>query len=43
MMQDIKGEPLKEAEKFISEEKEVPDVQAALQGAMDIICRGYIR
>lgn len=37
MMQDIKGEPLKEAEKFISEEKEVPDVQAALQGAMDII------
>jgi uncharacterized protein len=31
------GEPLKEAEKYISEEKEVPDAAAALQLAQDII------
>jgi uncharacterized protein len=37
MMQDAKTDPEAEAEKFVSEEKEVPDVQAALQGAMDII------
>ena len=37
MLQDIKTDPEKEAEKFIDEEKGVPDVQAALQGAMDII------
>lgn len=37
MMQDIKTEPLIEAEKFINEEKGVPDAQSALQGAMDII------
>lgn len=30
-------DPEKEAETFVSEEKEVPDVQAAIQGAMDII------
>ncbi len=37
LMQDIKTDPEKEAAKFIDEEKGVPDVQAAIQGAMDII------
>ena len=37
MIQDIKTDPEKEAEKFIDEEKGVEDIQAALQGAMDII------
>ncbi|MGN0586703.1 MAG: Tex-like N-terminal domain-containing protein, partial [Oscillospiraceae bacterium] len=37
LMQNVKTVPETEAAKFVSEEKEVPDVQAALQGAMDII------
>lgn len=37
MLQNAKTVPETEAAKFVSEEKEVPDVQAALQGAMDII------
>ncbi len=37
MKQDIAADPQAEAEKFIDEEKGVPDVNAALQGAMDII------
>ena len=37
MAQDNSTEPEKEAEAFVSEEKNVPDVQTALQGAMDII------
>ena len=37
MEQNGSADPEKEAEAFVSEEKEVPDVQAALQGAMDII------
>lgn len=37
MLQNVKTVPENEAAKFVSEEKEVPDVQAALQGAMDII------
>lgn len=35
--QDIAADPNSEAEKYVSEEKGVPDVSAALQGAMDII------
>ena len=35
--QNIASDPQAEAEKYINEEKEVPDVNAALQGAMDII------
>lgn len=37
MAQDNSTEPEKEAEAFVSEEKNVPDVQSAVQGAMDII------
>lgn len=37
LLQNVKTVPENEAAKFVSEEKEVPDVQAALQGAMDII------
>ncbi|MBQ7027349.1 MAG: RNA-binding transcriptional accessory protein [Ruminococcus sp.] len=37
MAQDNSTEPEKEAEAFVSEEKNVPDVQTAVQGAMDII------
>ncbi|MBQ8781346.1 MAG: RNA-binding transcriptional accessory protein [Oscillospiraceae bacterium] len=37
MLQDVKTVPETEAEKFVSEEKGVENVQAALQGAMDII------
>ncbi len=37
MAQDARTVPEKAAEDFVDEEKEVPDVQAALQGAMDII------
>ena len=37
MAQDNTTEPEKEAEAFVDAEKNVPDVQAALQGAMDII------
>ncbi|MBQ8728266.1 MAG: RNA-binding transcriptional accessory protein [Oscillospiraceae bacterium] len=37
MLQNMNAEPEKEAEKFIDAEKEIPDVAAALQGAMDII------
>ncbi len=35
--QDIASDPAAEAEKYINDEKEVPDINAALQGAMDII------
>lgn len=37
MAQENNTDPEKEAEAFISEEKNVPDVQTAVQGAMDII------
>lgn len=37
MEQESSTEPEAEAEKYVSEEKNVPDVQTALQGAMDII------
>ncbi len=37
LAQDNATDPQKEAESFISEEKDVADVQAAIQGAMDII------
>lgn len=37
LAQDNSTDPQKEAESFISEEKEVADAQAAIQGAMDII------
>lgn len=37
MEQNGSTDPEKEAEAFVSGEKEVPDVQAAIQGAMDII------
>ena len=37
MLQNMNAEPEKEAEKFIDAEKEIPDAEAALQGAMDII------
>ena len=37
LMEQSGADPEKEAEAFISEEKNVPDVQTALQGAMDII------
>ena len=36
-LQDRKTDPEKEAAKFVDAEKEVPDIQSALQGAMDII------
>ncbi|MCI5904744.1 MAG: RNA-binding transcriptional accessory protein [Oscillospiraceae bacterium] len=37
LLQDIKTDPRSEAEKFVDPEKEVPDADSALQGAMDII------
>ena len=37
LMEQSGTDPEKEAEAFVNEEKNVPDVQAALQGAMDII------
>lgn len=37
LAQDAKTDPAAEAARFIDEEKEVPDADAALQGAMDII------
>ena len=37
LAQDNSTDPEKEAEAFINEEKNVPDVQTAIQGAMDII------
>ncbi|MBQ4466276.1 MAG: RNA-binding transcriptional accessory protein [Oscillospiraceae bacterium] len=37
LAQDAKTDPETEAAAFVDAEKEVPDVQAALQGAMDII------
>ncbi|MBQ1519522.1 MAG: RNA-binding transcriptional accessory protein [Ruminococcus sp.] len=37
LAQDNSTDPEKEAEAFINEEKNVPDVQTAVQGAMDII------
>ena len=37
MNQENSTDPEKEAENFINEEKKVPDVKTALQGAMDII------
>lgn len=37
MEQDNSTEPEKEAETFVNEEKNVPDVKSAIQGAMDII------
>lgn len=37
LAQDSSTDPQKEAESFVSEEKEVADAQAAIQGAMDII------
>ncbi len=37
MAQDAVSDPEKEAEAFVDEEKNVPDVKTALQGAMDII------
>ena len=37
MAQENSTDPETEAAAFVSEEKEVPDVQAAIQGAMDII------
>ncbi len=37
MEQNSSADPEKEAEAFVSDEKNVPDVKTALQGAMDII------
>ena len=37
MIQDPRGEPLQEAEKYINTEKEVPDAESALAGARDIL------
>lgn len=37
MAQDNAADPEKEAEAFVDEEKNVPDVKTAIQGAMDII------
>ena len=37
MIQDPRGEPEKEAEKYIDPEKEVPDAERALAGARDIL------
>lgn len=37
LAQERSTDPLKEAEAFISEENEIPDVDAALEGAMDIL------
>ncbi|HNX63582.1 MAG TPA: Tex family protein [Oscillospiraceae bacterium] len=36
-LQNLKGEPFKEAEKFIDEEKNVMSAEEAVQGALDII------
>lgn len=41
MAQDKSVDPEKEAEAFINEEKNVPDVKTALQGAMDIIAENF--
>lgn len=37
MAQEVSSDPEKEAEAFVNEEKNVPDIQTAIQGAMDII------
>ena len=37
MIQDPKGDPLQEAEKYTDPEKEVPDAESALAGARDIL------
>ena len=37
MIQDPRGEPLKEAAKYVNPEKEVPDAESALAGARDIL------
>ena len=37
MIQDPKGEPTAEAEKYIDPEKDVPDAESALAGARDIL------
>ncbi len=37
MIQDPRGEPLAEAEKYIDPEKDVPDAESALAGARDIL------
>ncbi len=36
-IQDPRGDPVKEAEKYINPEKEVPDAESALAGARDIL------
>ncbi len=41
MAQDNGTDPEKEAESFINEEKNVPDVKTAIQGAMDIIAENF--
>ena len=37
MIQDPRGEPLAEAEKYVDPEKDVPDAESALAGARDIL------
>ena len=37
MSKDSSGDPVKEAEQYVSEEKEIPDAQTALKMAQDII------
>ena len=37
MIQQPHGDPVKEAEKYIDPEKEVPDAETALAGARDIL------
>lgn len=41
MAQDKESDPEKESEAFINEEKNVPDVKTAIQGAMDIIAENF--
>lgn len=41
MAQDNSADPEKAAEDFVNEEKNVPDVKTALQGAMDIIAENF--
>lgn len=41
MAQNKESDPEKEAEAFVSEEKNVPDVKTAIQGAMDIIAENF--
>ena len=36
-LQNLRTDPVAEAQKFVSAEQDIPDAQAALQGAMDII------